>query len=332
MNTLKVGFLGAGMMVERHANCLKKLGGTEIVAICSPRESRGTELLKKLEVDGSVYTDCDKMLSREKLDVLYVCIPPFAHNGQVEAAAAKGIHLFLEKPIALTEDRARSMVSAVEKAKVMTQVGYHNRFGHAVQKLRKMIISGEAGVPTMFVGSYQCNCIHSEWWRDVMRSGGQVVEQAIHVYDLASFFFDIPESVTGRMANLVHGHILDYTVDDTSAAIIKFKNGALASITASNCAVPQEWNAIFSVICENVTVQFRSASDAIFIHTKNNNAQKEIVSLDENLYLLESQNFLRSIAGNESPIAPITDGLQSLRIVLNVATSSQNNGSQQNLI
>lgn len=330
-NPLRVGFLGAGYMAGVHASRLKQCGGTEVVAACATTEARAATLLKNIGAQGTAYQDFEKMLSREKLDVLYVCLPPHAHNGQVESAATKGIHLFLEKPIALTEERAQSMVQAVGQAKVITQVGYHNRFGHAVRRLHEMIISREAGPPTMFIGSYQCNCLHSEWWRDVKRSGGQVVEQAIHVYDLATFLFGIPETVTGRMTNLFHNTVSDYTVDDTSAAIVEFQNGALASITASNCAVPMEWNASFSAICGNLTVIFRSASEAIFIHTAEGKAVKETVSREEDLYLLENRNFLAAIAGREPALAPITDGLQSLRVVLGVAASSCANGAPQKL-
>ena len=110
---LRVGILGAGGMGNQHGRRLAEQRGVRIVAICA---LEGAQELSERTTGGkaAVYTDFDQMLKEQTLDVLYVCIPPGQHMGQEEKAARRGIHLFMEKPIAVEPKRAGSIVRAGE--------------------------------------------------------------------------------------------------------------------------------------------------------------------------------------------------------------------------
>ena len=73
----------------------------------------------------------------------------------ITLVAEKGIHIFNEKPIALNLERGQSMVDAIEKAGVHSQVGYHMRFGKAVRRVRELMETGVAGRPTLFSANYE---------------------------------------------------------------------------------------------------------------------------------------------------------------------------------
>ncbi|MGE5558925.1 MAG: Gfo/Idh/MocA family protein [Bacillota bacterium] len=322
--TIKAAMLGAGFMGRTHAGNLAQIGA-EVVAICA-REG-AEELARGLSGQKpAVYGDFDKMLRTAGIDVLYVCLPPFAHDGQVEAAAQKGIHLFLEKPIALNTQKARSMVEAIKKAGVVSQVGYHMRFGAAVQELKRMIRDGSAGIPTLFDGRYECNCLHSDWWRDVKKSGGQVFEQIIHLYDMSRYLMGEAESVSGYTANLCHHVEQGYTVEDTSASLIRFKSGALANISGSNCAVPMEWNNPFTVVCQYVTAYFIDPNRAEFVLTGNKEPVRRKVQGEDNMYLEETKAFIDAVLGKGPALCPVTEGLESLKLVESVVKSAAAGG------
>lgn len=320
MNKLRIGIIGAGYMAGVHAKSLSTIKNVEITAICHPKVKPenliGTYGIKLY------FKDYKKMFDEANLDAIVISIPPFAHSGEVEYAAEKGVHVFLEKPIALTVDRAESMACAVEKAGIKSMVAYMMRYGVAVSKLKHMIDSGEAGRITLMDARYECNSLHTPWWRIKEKSGGQVLEQIIHLYDIGLFLAGQPKSAVGFVANLCHTDVEDYTVEDTSSGIITFENGAIASISGTNCAVPMQWNGLFTVICKNVTVHFKDPNNAEFIYTSGPEPVVEVVSSDNNLYLEEMKAFIDLISGKDSKVATIADGLMGLKMVDSVINSN----------
>lgn len=327
MKTIRVGLLGAGWMGRIHARDLTALPGVEISAVCAADVSQA-ESLNAEELSGwaGVYGEFDDMLRDTPLDALVVGIPPGAHSGQVEAAAARGIHLFLEKPIAIDIKRGESMAKAVEKSGVVAHVGYHQRFGAAVMRLKSMIESGEAGRPTLLDARYACNSLHSPWWRDVKQCGGQVMEQAIHLYDLALHLLGQPVSVTGFVANLGHCHIPDYTVDDTSVSAIRFESGALASIAATNCAEPEKWVHPTTVVCEKVTAHFDDHNCATFLFTSETPVRRVRIASKRDAYAQEIRAFIDAIRGRSNRGVSIREGLLGLKMVSAVVESSEAGG------
>ncbi len=324
---VRVALLGAGYMGRLHADRLSKIPGVSLVSACSLPVKDAENLAASFpQWKINTYDDFDRMLEKESFDALYVCIPPFAHEGQVEKAAKKGIHIFVEKPIALTTERAASMVEAVKEAGVIAQVGYHMRFGAAVKELKKLMEDGTAGKPTLFDARYECNSLHTPWWRSKDKSGGQVFEQVIHLYDLSLFFLGEPELVSGFTANLCHTHIPDYTIEDTSVSAIRFKSGALANIAGTNNAVPMAWNNPFTVVCEKLTAFFTDANEAEFVFTAGEKPERKVVKGDRDMYLEEDLAFIASIRGEGPRAAPIEEGYTGLRLVDAVVRSSMKNG------
>lgn len=310
---LRAAILGAGGMGHRHAQSLKELEGVSLQAVCDISESSAAGLARSFSA--RPYTDFREMLREEKPDLLFICLPPFAHNGEVELAASLGIHIFIEKPIALWEDRAKSMVEAVEKNGVISQVGYHYRFGEAVCRFRELMDSGKAGRPVLFNARYECNSLHSPWWRQKDKAGSQMLEQAIHLYDMALYLMGPVEASTGLTANLCHAGVPDYTIEDVSASLLRFRSGALGTITATNCAVPGKWENPFTVVFENVTARFTDPNHAVFWDTSGEEPVESTVCSDRDMYAEEVRAFVEAVlAGRKSP-CPIGEGYESLCLV-----------------
>ena len=342
METLNIGFLGTGWIASVYAAALRNLHGVRIAALCNHHVEKAQAFNTK-HVGGTAacYADFEQMLAAESLQALFVCIPPGMHNGEAEAAAARGIHLMLEKPIALTQQRADSIAAAVNNAGVVCQIGHHMRHTAPSLKLKRMIEDGSAGRPLMMQGRFFVSSLFPAWWRDPQRGGGQLIEQSIHMYDLARYFLGDVQTVVGFVDSLAHGRFADYRVDDVSAATVRFRNGAVASLCASNCADPSSGSITATVLCERVMVEFRSPDDATFGY-HDGKASEELLAAnpllreavktgDVSAYHELTRNFVAAIRGAESARSSIADGVEGLRTVLSVAQSSQHGGAPQQL-
>ncbi|NHV98929.1 MAG: Gfo/Idh/MocA family oxidoreductase [Thaumarchaeota archaeon] len=323
---LRIGLIGCGGIANAHMQVLSNMNEVQLVSFCDIVEDKAREFnAKYAKGNAAVYTDFTRMLEREKLDAVYVCLPPFAHSNEVEIAAENGVHVFIEKPIALDMVKARSMVDAARRHSIKTQVGFQLRFGAAVEYFKKMAEHGEAGPVGLFLAKYYCNSLHSPWWRDKSKSGGQVVEQIIHLYDLSRFMAGEPYSVYCRMDNLFHKDVEGYTVEDVSISILRFKHGGLGAISATNFAIPNKWLHELNIVSRNLTVFFTDANNAVFTRTNKPWEEQVTVASKKNLSEAVNLDFLNAIKKDASTRNPIEEGARSLNLVLSARKSAEEN-------
>jgi len=319
----RIGLIGCGGIANAHARALASLKGrVEMVAFCDIEEERA-RWFSQTYTDGKakVFTDYRKMYDEVKMDVVYICLPPFAHKDDVDIAAEKGIHIFIEKPIALDMETANRMVKAVEKGKVKSQVGFMFRFGDAVEEVKNMLSSyGPVG---LMMGRYMCNSLHSPWWRDKTKSGGQIVEQIIHIFDLIRYFMGEPQTVYARWNNIFHKDVPDYTVEDVSGTVIVFKDGGIATVSATNGAIPGKWIAQLDLVAKGMTVNFIDANHAIIYQTTYPWEKKLEVSSSKDIYLAETLDLLDAIENDRETRVPMIEGAKSLQLVLSAAASAE---------
>ena len=104
MKPLRTAILGCGGFANRHANNLITLPEEiELTAFCDIHEGNAREFSEKYsQGKGAIFTDHRKMFEKANLDLVVICLPPFGHSDEVELAAQHGIHMLIEKPIALT--------------------------------------------------------------------------------------------------------------------------------------------------------------------------------------------------------------------------------------
>lgn len=331
VRTKRIGILGAGLTGKRHARALKRIDGAKIVAVCDRNPERAEELIAEQQASGAsngptdsapkAYTECESMIRDSELDALYICIQPYAHSGEVELAASHNVNVFIEKPVALTAAKALEMTECSEAAAIITQVGYMLRYSGAVRRLKQLIEDGTAGRPTLFQGRYACNSLHSPWWRDRSKSGGQMFEQAIHIYDAALHLFGSVSSVSALKANLCHRNVPDYTVEDTSVSTLEFENGALGSISASNCAVPNRWEHHFTVVCERLVATITNGKHLQLSFTGEGEVREEVEEYDEDLFFEEDRAFLSALDSGAPSACPIRVGYDGVKL-LETATRS----------
>ncbi|PKO19152.1 MAG: gfo/Idh/MocA family oxidoreductase [Chloroflexi bacterium HGW-Chloroflexi-10] len=325
MNPLRTAILGCGQFAHRHAQILASLPHqAKMVAFSDHTEDNGRRFAQQYtQGQGAVYFSHTELFQKENLDLVIICLPPFAHSDEVELAASKGVHILIEKPIALTSELAWKMVRSTEQAGIKTQVGFMFRFGEAVESLKQQIDSGEAGMLGLMSARYFCNALHAKWWREKDKSGGQVVEQAIHMFDLLRYFGGEPLSVYSQQKNLFHRNVERYSIEDVSATIVNFQQGGLGVVYATNNAIPGKWINDYRVVTQNITAEFKNANQATLVRTDTVEPVETIVDSERDFRLEQTLDLIRAIRENRPTRTPMREGAKSLDLVLAAAQSAQ---------
>jgi len=322
---VKIAVFGCGGFArKRQAPNLATHPGVRLVACCDQVRANAEALAQ--EVTGgkaTVYDDYVTMLDKARPDAVYIALPPYAHADEVQQAARRGIHVFIEKPIALDMDTAWRMVEAAEQAGIVTQVDFQFRFGAAVEHVTRLISSGAAGVPGLMLARYFCNSLHAPWWRQKDKSGGQLVEQVIHMIDLLRYFLGQPVSVVGKQANLFHRQVPDYTVEDVSGVLVSFESGALGVIAATNGAIPGQWINQYHLVTQHLTADFTDANHATLAHTAETPPRIEAFGADHDPWAAVAADFVAAIVQNRPARIPIREGALTLELALAATTSAE---------
>jgi len=313
LDVMKVGIIGCGNIATVHMRRLSTLKEIKVVAFADISEEKAKEFSQ--QYGGRAYTDWRKMLDKESLDIVYICLPPFAHKDEVMVAAEKGINIFIEKPIALNMDLARRMVRAVEKHGVLSQVGYNCRFGRGIEEAKRLIEDGEAGDVGLAVGWYWCHYLGGAWWRDKKRSGGQIVEQATHLYDALRFLCGEVDVVYGFNNRLFWTDVPDLTIEDVSSCTFKFRSGALGAIVSTTWGVPSEWWLRWIIATRNYTME-SSDTNTLKLYKTSTPVEVRMVSERRDTYLLETKNLIEAIRDDKETRTPIVEGAKTLEFTL----------------
>jgi len=324
MKPLRTAILGCGRFARKHVIHLAALEEISLVGFCAASfESADNYNQEFARGKGRVFTDYEQLFTDLELDLVYVCLPPFAHGNEVELACHYGVNLLIEKPIALNMDLALRMEKQVRESGIKCQVGFMYRFGKAALWLKNYLQQRPSGERGFMTARYACNSLHSWWWRDKARSGGQLVEQVIHIIDLARFFLGEPIKVYSMQDNMFHQSDGKYTSEDTSATVIRFESGGLATISAINGAIPNRWDYDWRFFTGDLTADFSDANHAIFHHTTEKGLPETTIAAEDDLYLAETLDLLAAIREDRDPAVPIEEGVLSLKLALAAAQAAE---------
>ena len=255
----EVGIIGLGMALAPHAKALRELRErVRVRAVWSPvaeerqRASRDWGFPAVSEVAA--------ILEDPAIDVLLLLTPPGARRTYVEAAAAAGKQLLVEKPLARDLAEARELVTCCERAGVTLGVVLQQRFREAVRRLRELVVAEKTGA---LVAAH----LQLPWWRpqDYYEHGGRgrrghygsgvLAGQAIHALDLLGWIAGPVREVVA-LATTTRLHRIE--VEDFVAAGLLFANGAPGGILATTAERPGFSEALH-VVFERVTAVLEGA-------------------------------------------------------------------------
>jgi 1,5-anhydro-D-fructose reductase (1,5-anhydro-D-mannitol-forming) len=185
---------------------------------------------KAAPYDTRAWVTLDEALADPEVHAVYVATPVFLHAPQTIQSLRAGKHVLCEKPMAMNEAEARSMVKTAEETGRTLGVAYYRRMYPKVQRAKQLIGAGAIGQPVVAEltchGWFDENESHRNWLIDpALAGGGPLYDVASHRIDVLNFLFGQPGSVTGQLSNAVH----HYAVEDNATVMIEYP-GAVRGI------------------------------------------------------------------------------------------------------
>ncbi len=252
MQGLRVAIVGAGGIGNYHLSQIKKLEGVEVVGVADIDLGRARDLASKAG-GCSAFDAHVAMYDAVKPDAVFVGIPPFAHTDQETAAAERGIHIFVQKPPAATLDKARQVLAVIEKAGVIAAVGFQDRYLDVVAEAKAALAGQRAGLA---MGYWMGGMPGVPWWRVRAQSGGQAVEQTIHIFDTARYLFGEVASVQAMASSGLMTDVPGYDVDDASAMTLTFESGLLCTIFSACFLRGGPGKSGLDIYCQDLRIEY----------------------------------------------------------------------------
>ena len=245
--TVGWGVIGCGTLPNKFTipEGFLKARNARLVGVADAVPERAQETAGRFEVRS--YADADEMLSDPSIDAVYVVTPPSSHAELTIAAARKGKHVLCEKPLGINPREAEEMVRVCREEGVTLGHGTMMRYNACHLRMRDMVVDGTIGRPVAV------HALYSDWWpsdlanlsagqddlwkvgderavtwrqRKSLGGGGPMADLGIHIIDTMVFMMGRVREVASFCDTLTR----DMDVEDTASVLMKFENGAQATI------------------------------------------------------------------------------------------------------
>ncbi len=254
---LRFALVGCGRIVGKHIDAINELEDAEIVAVCDTDISRAKIASEKSGCN-NYFSSYDEMFDKcsDLIDVVNVLTPSGNHPANtIDIVKKYKKHIVVEKPMALKLSDADEMIKVCDQNNVRLFVVKQNRYNLPVTKLREALEEGKFGKLVMGTvrvrwARHQGYYDQDEWRGTWKLDGGVITNQASHHIDLLEWMLGDPVSVMAKTET----YLADIEVDDTAAAIIKFKNGALGIVEATTATRPNDLEGSLSIMGEKGSV------------------------------------------------------------------------------
>jgi predicted dehydrogenase len=239
MTKLRVAIIGLGMAAGHHARSLIDLADqVDVTGVYSPTETR--RLAFAAQYGFPVANDLREIFDRNLADAVLILTPPNTHLELVEKAAKAGQHILLEKPLDVSLDRARAIVSIARNAGVLLSVVLQNRFRSSFTALQDMLRTEQLGTileASVSIRNWRPQQYYDQPGRGTLArdGGGVLLTQGIHAIDLLLGLAGMPAKVSA-FARTTSIHRME--TEDLVNAVFSFENGATGTLNATTCAYP----------------------------------------------------------------------------------------------
>lgn len=237
-DTLRFGIVGCGVIGPVHAEAIASLPDAQLVSVVDLDEEKAQKLASQYGV--TPYTDLQRMLDRERVDVVIICTPSGLHGELACQVMRSGRHVIVEKPVEITREAIEEMLRVQQETGMKLAVISQHRFDPASRQVHDLVeekafgrlVLGNAIVPWWRSQQYY----DSGDWRGTWKldGGGVLMNQTIHSIDLLQWLMGPVKSVYGYTDTLVHR----METEDVAVAVLRFANDALGCIAATTGAYP----------------------------------------------------------------------------------------------
>ena len=251
---LRIAIVGCGRIAKNHFGSITQHGDHfELAAICDIDNAVLDEHQQRLKVPG--YQHLEDLLKKEKIDLIALCTPSGLHPDQAVLAAKHGVHVISEKPMATRWHDGVRMVRACEDAGVRLFVVKQNRRNTTLQLLKRAVTEKRFGKIHMvhlnvFWTRPQSYYDQAAWRGTWEFDGGAFMNQASHYVDLLDWLIGPVERVQAMMSTT-----RDIEVEDTGVLNVKWRNGALGSMSVTMLTYPNNLEGSITILGEKGTVR-----------------------------------------------------------------------------
>ena len=307
MSRVRVACVGTGFIAGRHLAALSGFDDVEIVAVADAVPQRAEEAAARY--GARPYCDGTALMDAEELDAVWLCVPPFAHGPLEFAALARGLPFFVEKPLAADLATAQEIAEHVAAAGLPTAVGYHWRHLGLVDRAVALLRDS----PTHLVLGYWLDKTPGPpWWSRRASSGGQVLEQTTHIFDLARLLVGEVDTVTAAERSAQGGPQDAADVPAAASSVLTFTSGAVGSVSSARVL---GWRHLagLHLVADRLVLELgeRSLTDHE-LRVLQGAGKEEVVRSDEDPIAREDREFLDVLGGRASAVrVPYAEALRS---------------------
>jgi predicted dehydrogenase len=316
---------GCGSIGKRHIKNLLDLRAGEVLAFDVQAERR-REVGAALGVE--TLASAEAVWARQP-DVLLVAVPTALHMSLALAAAERGIHLFIEKPLASSWDGVDRLLGLVRQREIVSLVGCNLRFHPGLAQVKQLL--GERSVGRLIAARVEVGQYLPDWhpWEDYRQSysaraelGGGTILDAIHEIDYIRWLLG---DVTGVFCLAAKLSRLEIDTEDTAALLLRFASGALGEVHLDY--IQRAYSRTCQIIGDEGTIHWDFAAGQVRWYSAHSKAWKVFANPagwhTNQMYLDEMAHYLRCLAGDEAPALDVFEAAQVLRIALAAKQSAR---------
>lgn len=317
---LRVGLVGAGTIAQSHAAAATTRPDVTITAVADP--DRGAADRLAAGCGAAVYPDHATMLRAGGLDAAVIAVPHALHAPITRDAAAAGLHVLVEKPVATTVADATAMIEACRAGGVVLAIGHVLHFVPALVTARKLLRSGELGTPLAAVdrrtASYACGS-RPDWFFDPVAAGGGVLlNVGIHSIDKLQWLLDAPVvRAAGRTAT--HAGL---GVETEALALLELAGGIPATLSLTGTGLP--FMDVTEIVCTKGALRL-SLTDGVWVYPTGGEGRQAFAAGGDDLltaFAAQLADFARACRTGEPPAVSAEYGRSVLATALAVYASA----------
>jgi predicted dehydrogenase len=327
MKNMKAAVVGAGLMGNVHADSLASVEGISLKWVVDKHECRGKALAEKY---GATWTkDVNPLLKDSETQIVIHALPTYHRLEYLGKYMDAGKHILCEKPLARNLEEAQTILNTAKGYDKVFMTGHVVRYFWEYAQAHDLIISGEIGTPgiarlSRCGGRPSSQNKTDNWYLDFQRSGGVLLDLAIHDLDWLLWTFGPVRRCFAQMTDPKDNH------SDYSLAIIKFKTGVLAHVETSWTEAPGSFWSTFEVSGSDGIMEYdmRDTKTLALTHkTSSQDAKAGTVIPEsptfESPYMTEMKHFVECIQKGKKPLTGVKEAFEAARLALNLIESAQ---------